>query len=184
VHKAVQSAMDSITKEENKGKVLVFDSLTKYRILERNQLAGLDLENAHDQFSVLEAFFRIHDLEGKLCSSLLPYTEIADELDKIIDEFRKGTDCTNVIETVGKLSRKIDRKRWEMLVSSFSAVIAFLVSVYWLIASPEEQTSFLFTVGEIGIVLLFGYFVLNYSILWHSFRPLLPRIEHIVTAED
>jgi hypothetical protein len=175
VHRALSRAFQEISKKENKGKVLVFDSLREYRVVPLDQLSKIDVTNCLRQVARLKAFFYVHTLQGKLSFSFIPFLELTDDLDDIVERFRKGEDYTTLREPMERLLRRIARRRVQAVISAGSAVIALFLSIFWLLGSEEQASKFRFFVSQYGLVGLAFSFLLTYYIVWRSFPPLLQR---------
>jgi hypothetical protein len=177
-HRMLKSAFKDSRKKENKEKILVFESLNVHRIISKEELSSIDTAQCSKQFSILRVFFAIHDLEGKLSGSVIPFTDLTDELDEILEDFCKGSDEETLKEPMNRLLRRIARRRAQAIISAASAATALLLSIYWLI-DPCLQTAFNDTVTKYGIAALAFCWTFTYTVVWRSFPSLLPRKEKL-----
>jgi hypothetical protein len=175
VHRSLAAAIDAWNKKENKGRTIVFDSPLIYRVLSREELATVDFDNAHKVLDMLRAFFKIHDLEGNCSSSLIPMTELTDELDDLIIRFRaerRKTDSeySELLKDLRRLETRIRRRKVQGATSALFLILTLLL----LTPSPfSAALAFLITAGLLGLLFAVPSLLLTYVTVWRSFLPLM-----------
>jgi len=166
----VRNAVRDASKKENRDKILVFDSLTESRLLTSDEAKSLDPKAALQTFDRLEAFLNIYKLEWRLSVSIVPFGELIDELENIIERFKLGENNTVLLGPMRLLWRRVGR-RWIQGVAS--GVLA-LFSLGILI--PFEQVpQFLPILAAIGLLTLIGLLLFCTVETWESFPALLSR---------
>jgi hypothetical protein len=170
VLRCVRNAVRSVSKKENRDKILVFDSLTESRVLTLDETKNLDSKVAFQIFNRLEAFLNIYWLEWRVSVSVLPSGELIDELENIIKRFKEGENNAALIEPMRLLWRRVDR-RW------IQGVASGVLALFSLgILTPFEQISrFLSILAYFGLPLLIGLLIFCTVETWESFPALLPE---------
>jgi ABC-type uncharacterized transport system permease subunit len=103
-----------------------------------------------------------------MSSTFVPFVDLADELDSIIEKFRRGSDNRTLLAPLSMLYRKFSRQKVRSLVSAILA----LVSLYLLI--PKEQTqTFLLSTLVLGFIALVLVFFISSASTWSNFPALL-----------
>ena len=168
VLRCVRNAVRSASRKENRDKILVFDSLSESRLLAPEEMKGLDPKVALQTFDRLEAFLNIYKMEWRLSVSIVPFGDLIDELESIIERFRLGENNRVLIEPMRLLSRRVGR-RWAQGIAS-GALASF--SLYVL--TPFEQIpQFLSSVAYVGLPMLIALFIVSTMETWESFPALL-----------
>jgi hypothetical protein len=151
----------------NKGKVLVFDSLTEPKFVSETDLESVDAEKATRIIERLRAFRIIYRMELALANAYIPYVELGDELDSVIEDFGIVPDMT-IVNRVMELYRRLRRRQLQTQVSAVLAVMSLA-----LIAGKANLADFLLVGIVLALILLFIIFPLMSKAIWTSFRPLL-----------
>jgi hypothetical protein len=151
----------------NKGKFLVFDSLAEPKFVSETELESIDTEKATLIIERLRAFRIIYRMELALANAYVPYVELGDELDSVIEDFGIAPDMT-IVSRVMELRGKLRRRGLQTQVSAVLAVMSLA-----LITGKTNLADFLLVGIVLALILLFIIFPLMSKAIWTSFRPLL-----------
>ena len=106
--KCLRRTLRDARKKQNKGKTVIFRSMEEGVILSEDELKTVDLKAALKMFARLETFLAIYRLEIDLATSVIPYVELADDLDSVIGKFE--SEGETLLPVVEELCRKRERR--------------------------------------------------------------------------
>jgi len=174
VIKCVRQTLREVGKRQNRNKVALFRDMKQSVFLSENEIGLDDTEKVLKVFWKIEAFLSIYRMEFNLSTSFIPFTDLTDELESIIEKFRAGSDRA-LLEPIDRLSRKL-RRRFTQL---FTSAILAIFSLYLVIPSEQLAT---FWVGILlgGLIISTLVFLISGMTIWHSFPPLLAEHYSVV----
>jgi hypothetical protein len=151
----------------NKGKLLVFDTLTEHKFVSETELDSVDTEKAVSMIEKLNAFRIIYRMEMKLANAFVPYVELGDELDSVIEDFGVVPDHT-IVDRVLEIWKRLKRRELQTQVEAVLAVISLA-----LITGSTNLVDFALVAFGLGIIFFLVVSPLISNAIWKSFAPLL-----------
>lgn len=172
VFTCVKTALRDAHKKENADKMLVFDAPKKPKFVSRDELVSIDVNRAIRTFKRVEAFLHLYIVEDELSGSLVPFTELADDLDELIERFKDGEDDTTLLEPMRSLLRRSRRKSVRAVGSGVLALLSLA-----LLTPAEQLPYFILSAGIGGLLVLIALSLYSAFSIWWSFPPLLSHPE-------
>jgi hypothetical protein len=151
----------------NRGKIVVFDSLIEHRFVSETDLDSIDTDKAISMLETLNAFRLIYRMEIALANAYVPYVELLDELDFVIEDFGIAPDNT-LANRVREMRRKLRRRALQTQVSAILALMSFA-----LITGGANLAGFLSILVILTIILFCAILPSMALAIWTSFVPLL-----------
>ncbi len=165
--RTMQTALKESKEKKNRPKILVFENMKRYRFLSKRQLDRIADKDMLALFRKIEVFLAIYQLEINIAQSVVPFVELADELDLIIEAFQKSQ-IKGLLRKLGQLGRKMQRRRLQALASGVLAIVSLLL------LRPIGEFGQLITVGLLAIPYAIVFLAVWTAIgMWRQFPPLI-----------
>lgn len=161
----IQKSIHEARKKSNRGKVLVFDDETTSRVVDRNELAKADCENAILLLHRLGTFAMLYEMEIELATGPFPFIELADELDEIIERFQTGE--WNLSRDIERVRRKFWRNKTKAFIEGLFGLISLIVLIP--LSELSKVLTYLYFMFPIIIFVIMG---ITANGIWTQFAPL------------
>jgi hypothetical protein len=144
--------------------------------LSEGDLKTISIQESLILLARLETFLAIYELELSLALNVVPHTEVADELDSMIERY--DSEGGVLLPEVERLDRKRRRRDTQMFVSGLFALFSIILFTY--LAQPVDLSRIVTPEFLSGV----GVFLIMVALLtfrtWWSFSPVIrsdaPRV--------